>query len=100
MKHPAPVFLFVTDFSASFLRAVGPEMAGGKGTYLRESFTADLEYRGPPDCENNILGKLIKLPGMPNIYDWELYPQAKAAQDHWQMEALLAKYVAYLGNLL
>ena len=99
MRTPAPILLWMPHFSGAFLRAAGPEFLGGNGDYLRAVVDEDLEYIGEPGQEQNIEGKIINIPGMPKMYDWEFYPQKEFARSQWEFEMLLAKCVYYLNSL-
>ena len=61
----------MTVFSGFMLSKLGPEKFGGAGDILR-SFDDPLQAAQTPiECS----GKIVKIPGMPDMYDWEDLPQ-------------------------
>ena len=63
--------MWLIGFSGLMLGKFGPEKFGGTGDMLR-SFDDPAEVvHAPIVCS----GKIIKTPGIPDMYDWEYWPQ-------------------------
>ena len=79
-------------FSGGYLRISGPESMGGKGDCLRALTDADLS--DPESIKQEINGDVVRVTGMPPMYDWEFYPQALEAKKGRivTIEAMMSKY--------
>ncbi|KAJ7108400.1 UDP-Glycosyltransferase/glycogen phosphorylase [Mycena crocata] len=76
-----PVFMFIAGSPAmSVLRAFGPESMSGLGDFW-ENLDAEALRTGKSSLElgeatmKHTVGKVIRVPGMPPMYDYETYPQ-------------------------
>ncbi|KAF9554030.1 UDP-Glycosyltransferase/glycogen phosphorylase [Agrocybe pediades] len=78
-----PIFNFITGHAASNIRMFGPEVLGGSGN-LSAKMEAMSERLGIPiEAPGEKLyratlgtsGTIVKLPGVPEMYDYEFYPQ-------------------------
>jgi hypothetical protein len=79
--NACPAFGWVSSSLATFIRFSGPEDLGGFGD-LAAKITAAVETQ--PDKTlaqvadsvwKQTSGNVIKLPGMPDLYDYEFFPQ-------------------------
>lgn len=73
MDSPPPILQWMPGFSGAFLSIVGSEDVGGKGDFYRA--IADDKLASLKDAEEDPQGAVIRIPGMPPMYDWEFFPQ-------------------------
>ncbi|PPQ92738.1 hypothetical protein CVT25_015359 [Psilocybe cyanescens] len=75
-----PIFSWLTGHAATIIRIFGPEHYGGLDD-ITAKIEAEAARRGVTTKEigDSILthteGKIIKIPGVPDMYDWEFMPQ-------------------------
>ncbi|KAB8211530.1 hypothetical protein BDV34DRAFT_219486 [Aspergillus parasiticus] len=85
-----PILQWMMGFSAGFVRMCGPADLGGRGDALRS-----LELR---DCleATKPCGRLVHIPGLPPMYDWEFFPWDQGAKS----EIILAAEAQEADGLL
>ncbi|KAH9476166.1 UDP-glucosyltransferase 45 [Psilocybe cubensis] len=75
-----PIAVFVCAHAATILRTLGPEHYGGRGD-LNAKIEAEAARRGitPLEVGDSVYshtdGTIIKIAGIPDMYDWEYFPQ-------------------------
>ncbi|KAJ7265620.1 hypothetical protein C8J57DRAFT_390312 [Mycena rebaudengoi] len=75
-----PIFSFASTCAVAIIRALGPEKMGGRGD-LKGRAEAEAQRTGKDVVEvgeqiyNHTEGKIMQLPGLPAVYDYEFYPQ-------------------------
>jgi hypothetical protein len=72
---PVPVLTWYVGFSAGIFPTSLPEKYGGWSHIALPEFTQEETMKGRP---NPPTGKIVRLRGLPEMYDWELYPQLVA----------------------
>ncbi|KAF9559428.1 UDP-Glycosyltransferase/glycogen phosphorylase [Agrocybe pediades] len=78
-----PIFAWLTGKAASMIRMFGPESSGGLGD-LEARMQAEASRLGvsPAEIGDKLVkqtsGKILKLPGVPEMYDYEFTPQKLA----------------------
>ncbi|KAF9552859.1 UDP-Glycosyltransferase/glycogen phosphorylase [Agrocybe pediades] len=78
-----PVLAWATGFAFSFIRSLGPESMGGLGN-MGKKIDAEAARLGvsPEEIGDKMFGQVngsvIKMPGVPEMYDYEYYPQKLA----------------------
>ncbi|KAF4614972.1 hypothetical protein D9613_002487 [Agrocybe pediades] len=78
--NTVPVFALGTGNAASMIRMFGPESSGGLGDLeTRIQFEAARLGVSPAEIGDKVVrstsGKIVKLPGIPEMYDYEWAPQ-------------------------
>ncbi|MCJ1248747.1 hypothetical protein MMC30_005966 [Trapelia coarctata] len=93
MDSPPPVLQWMMGFSGGFLRICGPAVMGGRGETLRTSVHTE-----PSDLKE---GKIIRVVGMPPMYDWEFSPQDLNLQmgNIRAAEGMMSKFVEAVDGL-
>ncbi|KAF9551249.1 UDP-Glycosyltransferase/glycogen phosphorylase [Agrocybe pediades] len=81
--NTVPVFAWGTGKAASTIRMFGPESSGGLGDLeTRIQFEAARLGVSPAEIGDKVVrstsGKIVKLPGIPEMYDYEWAPQKLA----------------------
>ncbi|KAJ7233496.1 hypothetical protein C8J57DRAFT_1577725 [Mycena rebaudengoi] len=75
-----PIFSFASCCAASIIRMLGPENMGGRGD-LKARAEAEAQRTGKDAVEigeqifKHTEGKILQLPGLPAVYDFEFCPQ-------------------------
>lgn len=78
--HSIPIIALITSSAAATIRTFGPESIGGMGDFGAR-IDAEAALAGVPTVEigEKILwhteGKVIRIPGLPAMYDYEFAPQ-------------------------
>lgn len=66
-----PIYAFQSSAAAGINQFLLPSRFGGHGHDLASPFTEEEKKNGRP---LKITGAVMKTPGIPNMYDYELYP--------------------------
>ncbi|KAJ7242105.1 hypothetical protein C8J57DRAFT_1726485 [Mycena rebaudengoi] len=75
-----PIFSFASGCAVSIIRALGPEKMGGRGD-IKARAEAEAQRTGEDVVEigeqmfKHTEGKIMQLPGLPAVYDYEFCPQ-------------------------
>ncbi|KAF4610327.1 hypothetical protein D9613_010450 [Agrocybe pediades] len=78
--HRVPIVAAITAHASSIIRLFGPESHGGIGD-LSKMVEAEAERTGkkPEEVGDEVLqatsGKVVKIAGIPDMYDYEYFPQ-------------------------
>ncbi|KDR73124.1 hypothetical protein GALMADRAFT_158263 [Galerina marginata CBS 339.88] len=78
--HSVPIMAWITGHTSSIIRMFGPESLGGRGD-IGAKIDAEVTRTGasPEDVSEKIYnltdGTLVKVPGLPTMYDYEYFPQ-------------------------
>ncbi|KAF8903485.1 UDP-Glycosyltransferase/glycogen phosphorylase [Gymnopilus junonius] len=75
-----PIFAWITGHASSIIRTFGPESMGGIGN-LAKKIAAEAARTGatPEEIGDKVFkhtdGTIVKIPGLPAMYDYEFFPQ-------------------------
>lgn len=69
---PPPILTWKSNTVAGIAHYMLPPRLGGVTDDMTKPFTADEVKDGRP---YEITGRILELPGLPRMYDWELHPQ-------------------------
>jgi len=78
--YSVPIIACVAAGAGAIIRLFGPESMGGVGDFGAR-IDAEIARTGLPDDEvghkiyNHTEGKIVQIPGLPAMYDYEFYPQ-------------------------
>ncbi|KIM47390.1 glycosyltransferase family 1 protein [Hebeloma cylindrosporum] len=97
-----PIIALLPGPSSSFIRAFGPESLGGMGDFEKR-VDAEAERLGvsPDEIRDKVFkhteGKILKIGGLPEMYDYELYPQ-QLPNDSSGIASVLRSGAKYIFN--
>jgi hypothetical protein len=88
------VYAWVSSTLATFLRYSGPEELGGFGDLAAKlDAAAAAQGKTVPEVADSIFrqvgGGIIKLPGIPEMYDYEFFPQEVRRRSFFDLSAYL-----------
>jgi hypothetical protein len=77
-SSPIPILTWFVGFSAGIYPSCLPEKYGGSSHITLPEFTKEEVIRGRA---NPPTGEIVRINGLPEMYDWELYPQLMAGAE-------------------